>query len=261
MALGHGVPVFPVVSHGSHNSLIVVSRGDRIGHLIGIDRLRVNVFPFAVGFPFGLTSAFVPYVPIPAKIIVEVLEPIDWSDRGPADADDPDVVRSCYEQITGTMQAALGSPRVRDASTIVQPGARRRGNDEPTSSEGQVITNMNCRTDAFVYRGHRLAYTEYGEGDRVVVYLHGLLIDSVSNRGIAEALARRATAWCCSTCSATAAATSPSMRPSTASTATPTRRSPCSTSWASTNAVLGGMSLGANVSLFAATSSRTGSAA
>lgn len=46
------------------------------------------------------------------------------------------------------------------------------------------------RTSSFVYRGHRLVYDVYGEGDRVVVYLHGLLIDSVSNRGIAEALAR-----------------------------------------------------------------------
>ncbi len=107
LALGHGIPVFPVVSHGSHNSLVVVSRGDRIGHLIGIDRLRVNVFPFALGVPFGLTSAFVPYVPIPAKIIVEVLEPIDWSDHGPDDADDPDVVGHCYEQVTATMQATL----------------------------------------------------------------------------------------------------------------------------------------------------------
>ncbi|HKY14413.1 MAG TPA: lysophospholipid acyltransferase family protein [Microthrixaceae bacterium] len=107
LALSHGVPVFPVVSHGSHHSLIVISRGDRIGHLLGIDRLRVNAFPFAVGFPFGVTSAFMPNVPIPAKIIVEVLEPISWSEYSPGDADDPDVVRRCYEQVTGGMQAAL----------------------------------------------------------------------------------------------------------------------------------------------------------
>jgi 1-acyl-sn-glycerol-3-phosphate acyltransferase len=107
LALRHGVPVFPVVSHGSQHTLFVISRGDRIGHLIGIDRLRVNVFPFAIGFPFGLTSAFLPSVPIPAKIVVEVLDPIRWSDHSPDDADDPDVVRSCYEQVTSTMQAAL----------------------------------------------------------------------------------------------------------------------------------------------------------
>ena len=47
------------------------------------------------------------------------------------------------------------------------------------------------RTSSFTFGGHRLVYDDYGEGDRVVVYLHGLLIDSELNRGIAEALAAR----------------------------------------------------------------------
>ena len=45
------------------------------------------------------------------------------------------------------------------------------------------------RTCSFTFGGHRLVYDDYGEGDRVVVYLHGLLIDSELNRGIAQALA------------------------------------------------------------------------
>jgi pimeloyl-ACP methyl ester carboxylesterase len=45
------------------------------------------------------------------------------------------------------------------------------------------------RTSSFTFGGHRLVYDDYGEGDRVVVYLHGLLIDSDLNRGIAQALA------------------------------------------------------------------------
>jgi pimeloyl-ACP methyl ester carboxylesterase len=45
------------------------------------------------------------------------------------------------------------------------------------------------RTSSFVFEGHRLVYDVYGEGERLVVYLHGLLIDSDINRGIAEALA------------------------------------------------------------------------
>lgn len=47
------------------------------------------------------------------------------------------------------------------------------------------------RTSSFTVGGHRLVYDEYGEGDRVVVYTHGLLIDSELNRGIARALAAR----------------------------------------------------------------------
>jgi pimeloyl-ACP methyl ester carboxylesterase len=47
------------------------------------------------------------------------------------------------------------------------------------------------RTSSFTFAGHRLIYDDYGEGDRLVVYLHGLLIDSELNRGIARALADR----------------------------------------------------------------------
>lgn len=45
------------------------------------------------------------------------------------------------------------------------------------------------RTSSFAFKRHRLVYDDYGEGERLVVYLHGLLIDSEINRGIAHALA------------------------------------------------------------------------
>ncbi|HEX7520977.1 MAG TPA: alpha/beta hydrolase [Acidimicrobiia bacterium] len=44
---------------------------------------------------------------------------------------------------------------------------------------------------SFVHDGHRLVYDVYGEGDQVVIYTHGLLIDSDVNRGIAQALAEQ----------------------------------------------------------------------
>jgi len=50
---------------------------------------------------------------------------------------------------------------------------------------------MSHRTEHFDYKGHSLVYDTYGEGDHLVVYLHGLLVDSDLNRGIAEALAAR----------------------------------------------------------------------
>jgi pimeloyl-ACP methyl ester carboxylesterase len=40
-----------------------------------------------------------------------------------------------------------------------------------------------------VHDGHRLAYEDHGDGDRPMVYLHGLLLDAQLNRGIARALA------------------------------------------------------------------------
>ncbi len=47
------------------------------------------------------------------------------------------------------------------------------------------------RTDSFEHDGHRLVYDEYGSGERLLVYLHGLLLDAELNRGIADALAVR----------------------------------------------------------------------
>jgi 1-acyl-sn-glycerol-3-phosphate acyltransferase len=107
LALRLQVPVFPVVSHGSHGSLIVLSRGDRVARLLGLDRVRVNVFPIMLGVPFGIGPVFVPNVPLPAKVLVEVLDPLDWSAQGRAAADDPHVVRACYDEITTRMQEAL----------------------------------------------------------------------------------------------------------------------------------------------------------
>jgi 1-acyl-sn-glycerol-3-phosphate acyltransferase len=108
LALRRQVPVFPVVSHGSHESLIVVSRGDRLARVLGLDRVRVNVFPIMLGVPFGIGPVFVPNVPLPAKVLVEVLDPLDWSAHGGGDAaDDPDVVRACYVEITTRMQEVL----------------------------------------------------------------------------------------------------------------------------------------------------------
>jgi pimeloyl-ACP methyl ester carboxylesterase len=44
---------------------------------------------------------------------------------------------------------------------------------------------------SFAWNGHRLAYETYGGGDRVLVLLHGLLMDAQLNRGVARVLATR----------------------------------------------------------------------
>jgi pimeloyl-ACP methyl ester carboxylesterase len=49
---------------------------------------------------------------------------------------------------------------------------------------------MTYRTSSLRFGRHELVYDDYGEPgtDRVIVYLHGLLLDSELNRGIADAL-------------------------------------------------------------------------
>lgn len=43
----------------------------------------------------------------------------------------------------------------------------------------------------FIHEGHRLAYTEHGEGSRPVILIHGLLLSQRMHVGLARALAER----------------------------------------------------------------------
>jgi 1-acyl-sn-glycerol-3-phosphate acyltransferase len=106
LALRTGVPVVPVVSYGSHHAVVILSRGQHLARALGLNKLRIKVFPIVLG-PFGVSSILTPPIPMPAAVTVEFMTPIDWSSMGPAAADDDTVVDSCYEQITSAMQATL----------------------------------------------------------------------------------------------------------------------------------------------------------
>ncbi|HUY23358.1 MAG TPA: 1-acyl-sn-glycerol-3-phosphate acyltransferase [Acidimicrobiales bacterium] len=109
LALRMGVPVVPAVSVGAHETVIVLARGERVAKLLGIDRMfRIKVMPLVLGPPFGIVPGGIPTWPLPAKITVELGEPIDWPSRyGPEAAEDDVVVRDCYQELTTTMQATL----------------------------------------------------------------------------------------------------------------------------------------------------------
>lgn len=109
LALRTRVPVVPAVSVGTHETLVVLARGERVAKRLGLDRMfRINVMPLVFGPPFGIVPGGIPTWPLPAKITVELCEPIDWSAQyGPEAAEDEVVVRACYEELTSTMQATL----------------------------------------------------------------------------------------------------------------------------------------------------------
>ncbi|MGO9027737.1 MAG: 1-acyl-sn-glycerol-3-phosphate acyltransferase [Acidimicrobiales bacterium] len=130
LALRAGVPVVPVVAYGSHHAVVVLSRGETLARVLGLDRLRIKVFPILLG-PLGVTSVLAPPLPMPAEVTVEFMPPMDWSALGPGAADDDDVVRGCYEEITGAMQATLDRlraekphPVLRGWSHLLRQGGR-----------------------------------------------------------------------------------------------------------------------------------------
>jgi 1-acyl-sn-glycerol-3-phosphate acyltransferase len=48
----------------------------------------VEILPISIGFPFGLSAILPPNLPLPAKIVTHVLEPIDIAAEF---GDDPDI--------------------------------------------------------------------------------------------------------------------------------------------------------------------------
>ncbi len=107
LALQLGVPVVPVVGHGGHSSTVILTRGDQISSLLGLERLRMTTFPIALQIPWGLSTAGVPGLPLPAKITMQICEPMNWGELPPEAADDPAIVKRCYDEITTTMQETL----------------------------------------------------------------------------------------------------------------------------------------------------------
>ena len=107
LAINAGVRVVPMTIHGAHESTFVLTRGRELARQLGLDRLRVKVFPMIWSFPFGPTPAFLPSVPLPSKVTVELGPPLDWTHHPVEAADDPAVLQACYEEVTGRMQEAL----------------------------------------------------------------------------------------------------------------------------------------------------------
>jgi 1-acyl-sn-glycerol-3-phosphate acyltransferase len=119
LALRTGVPVVPVVTHGSHDAIVIVSRGERLARTLGLHRLRIKVFPILLG-PFGLTTILTPPLPMPSAITLEFLSPVDWTSYGPEAADDEAVVAACYEEITAVMQRALDRLHAQNPHPVIR---------------------------------------------------------------------------------------------------------------------------------------------
>ena len=119
LALQTGVPIVPVVTHGSHDSLIVLARGNRIAKALGLNGMHITVFPLLLG-PYGVTTALLPPPPLPSSITVEFLPPITWPDLGPDAADDPETVARCAAEVVAVMQTALDRLGVERAHPVAR---------------------------------------------------------------------------------------------------------------------------------------------
>jgi len=100
------VPIQPVVSIGGQETALFLTRGEALARLTGVDRMfRLKTLPILFGLPFGLMPALFGHIPLPSKVSVRVLPPIDLRERY---GDDPDV-EVINRDVLATMQDVLTS--------------------------------------------------------------------------------------------------------------------------------------------------------
>jgi 1-acyl-sn-glycerol-3-phosphate acyltransferase len=108
LALREQVPIVPVVTIGTHEQLIVLSRGERLARLLHAHRwARSDVMPLVAALPWGIAPGFLPYLPLPARTTLAFLPPMRWPELGPDAADDPAALARCYHDVERAMQTRL----------------------------------------------------------------------------------------------------------------------------------------------------------
>jgi 1-acyl-sn-glycerol-3-phosphate acyltransferase len=105
LALDTGVPIVPVVSVGGQETAFFLSRGNHLAKALRLDKtLRLKVLPISIALPWGLNVGdFLGHWPLPAKVTIEVLPPIDLVEEFGPDPDFDEV----YDYVTQQMQDAL----------------------------------------------------------------------------------------------------------------------------------------------------------
>ncbi|MEP1062601.1 hypothetical protein NDI38_29965 [Stenomitos frigidus AS-A4] len=113
MALREGVPIIPAISHGAHDTLIILADyypALRQLHewgmpwLFGLDPI---VLPLYLRLPWGLALGPWPNIPLPVPIHTRLCAPIRFERSGRDAALDRDYVDACYEQVVRQMQLEL----------------------------------------------------------------------------------------------------------------------------------------------------------
>jgi 1-acyl-sn-glycerol-3-phosphate acyltransferase len=111
------VKIVPVVATGGHDTLFVLNDGRRTAQLLRLDKLaRVKSLPISLSVPWGLTPLPLPHLPLPAKIRMQVLEPIDLRARF---GDEPDWDHA-FDYVTSVMQVGLSKLASRTVVPMVR---------------------------------------------------------------------------------------------------------------------------------------------
>ncbi len=105
LAIEENVPIVPVVSIGGQETALFLSRGEALARALRLDRMfRLKVLPVSLALPWGLNVGdMLGHLPLPAKITIETLPPIDLRAEF---GENPDV-GEVYDHLVRLMQDTL----------------------------------------------------------------------------------------------------------------------------------------------------------
>jgi 1-acyl-sn-glycerol-3-phosphate acyltransferase len=99
LAIKAGVPIVPLAASGGMDTMFTLPGGKAIARAAGLKRLvRVESMPLALGLPWGIAPGIVPFLPLPAKLRVEMLDPL-FVDDDPERAEDDEYVDMIYREV------------------------------------------------------------------------------------------------------------------------------------------------------------------
>ncbi len=108
LAIRNQVPVVPVLSIGGHETFFVLHRGEKIAELFGVKKyLRSESFPIFLGLPWGIGIGPIFHLPLPAKMLIEVGDPIPIDDYPPEAEFDEDKVTDLAVRVETCLQEMM----------------------------------------------------------------------------------------------------------------------------------------------------------
>lgn len=102
-AIETGVPIVPAVSIGGQETQWFAARNSRLAKRLGLHRIQMDILPVSFGVPFGMSMIFPANIPLPSKIVFQVLDPIHVTKQFGRDPD----VHEVDNHVRSVMQSEL----------------------------------------------------------------------------------------------------------------------------------------------------------
>jgi 1-acyl-sn-glycerol-3-phosphate acyltransferase len=114
LALEEDVPIVPVVSVGGQETALFLSRGETLARLLRLDKMfRLKVLPISLALPWGLNVGdMLGHIPLPAKITVETLPPIDLQEEFGPEPDVDEIQHHLIRLMQDTLDALAAERRL-----------------------------------------------------------------------------------------------------------------------------------------------------